>query len=94
MKGYEQLEFEETRVSRERNKVQAQNVKCFDSNGNEIRVGNYVVAVSGEAKVKGIEGIVAEIHERDGVMSNITISTYGGKILEQNGNPFFYKVLK
>lgn len=88
MKGYEQLEFEETKGLK---RSSICNQKCFDRNGDEIKIGDYVVAVSGEAKIKGFEGTVTEIHTNDGDALCITISTYGGKVLEQYGNPALYE---
>lgn len=90
MKGYEQLEFEETKSLRH---FDGSREKCFDKNGNEIKIGDYVVAVCGEAKFKGFEGNVTQIHMNDGDTFCITVSTYGGKILERYGNPFSYEVI-
>ena len=92
MKGYEQLEFEETRAARKQNALNESKIKCLDNVGNEIKIGDYVVAVSGEAKVRDLEGIVIEIF-CDDVSCNIIISTLGGKIVECNGNPSSYEVI-
>ena len=90
MEGYEQLEFEETRNLWNIKTLIDEERKCFDSAGNEINIGDYVVAVSGESKIKCNEGIVVNIFF-DAVVCNITISTYGGKIIERYGNPLMYK---
>ena len=61
MTGYEQLEFEETRNLGRCDATKESKLKCLDNNGNEIKVGDYIVAVSGEAKLNCIEGLLTEI---------------------------------
>ena len=92
MKGYEQLEFEETRNLGKQNTSRELVQRCFDNEGNEIKIGDYVVGVSGEPKEKNIEGLVINIFS-DGMICSIMISTYGGNIIERHGNPIFYKLI-
>ena len=92
MKGYEQLEFEETRNLGQRDTFTESKQNCYDCNGHEINVGDYVVAVSGEAKAKCIEGVVTEIFS-DFECCEITVSTFGGEVLDERGNSFCYEVV-
>lgn len=91
MKGYEQLEFEETRNLARNNAFDETMQKCFDCNGREINVGDYVVAVSGRAKFDGIEGFVTEIFSNF-ECCEITVSTYGGEVLVERGDSFCYEI--
>lgn len=91
MKGYEQLEFEETRNLARNNAYDETMQKCFDCNGREINIGDYVVAVSGKAKFNCIEGVVTKIFS-DFECSEITVSTYGGEVLDERGDSFCYEI--
>lgn len=93
MTGYEQLEFEETRNLGRCEATKESKLKCLDNNGNEIKVGDYIVAVSGEAKLNCIEGLVTEIFS-DFERCEVMISTYGGKVLESHANPLFFELVK
>ena len=66
---------------------------CFDSNGNQIKIGDYVTAVSGEARENGIEGIVKEIFFYEESGPKIKISTYCGRILGMYEDPLCYVVI-
>ena len=87
---FEQLEFELTKQLGH-STMPKQN--CFDNNGNEIKIGDYVIAVRGEAKINCVEGFVEDIVYCNDNGAYITVVSCGGKILERNGNPFFYEVL-
>ncbi|MBO5143551.1 MAG: hypothetical protein J6C46_11295 [Clostridia bacterium] len=93
MTSYEQLEFEETRNFGHCETYKESKLKCVDNNGNEIKVGDYVVAVSGEAKTNNFEGIVTDIFS-DYERCEIMVSTYGGRILERRANPLYYELVK
>ena len=58
MEKYEQLEFEITKKLGHSDNLEQ---RCFDNNGDEIKIGDSVVAVRGEAKLNCVEGIVKNI---------------------------------
>ena len=91
MEKYEQLEFEITKKLGHSDNLEQ---RCFDNNGDEIKIGDSVVAVRGEAKLNCVEGIVKNIIHDEGYGMYITVVSYGGKILERNGRPFLYEVVK
>ena len=89
MERYEQLVFDIT--PKLVHKYTSEEI-CFDNEGHEINVGDYVVAVCGEARKAGIEGFVKEIlfYEESG--PEIKITTYGGRILKDCEDPRYYVV--
>ena len=90
MKGYEQIEFEETKKT---SNLDNYREKCFDCNGDEIKEGDYVIPIYGEARKNGTEGYVEEIIYTD-YMTCIKIVTSGRTVLETMANPFQYAVVK
>jgi len=90
VKGYEQIEFEETKKI---SNLDNYREKCFDCNGDEIKEGDYVIPIYGEARKSGIEGYVEEIIYAE-CMTYIKIVTSGRKLLQAMANPFQFAVVK
>lgn len=89
MVRYEQLTFEVTQKPLHQF---AKTDCCFDNEGHEINVGDYVVAAHGDAKQEGIEGIVKEIFFYEDSAPEIKITTYGGRVLKEREDPHYYVV--
>ena len=90
MKGYEQIEFEETKKI---SNLDNYREKCFDCNGNEMKEGDYVIPIYGEARKNGTEGYVEEIIYTE-CATYIKIVTSGRNVLDAMANPFQYAVVK
>lgn len=89
MKRYEQLEFD---ITQDMKRSTVEEMKCFDNNGNEIKVGDYVIGVRGIPLLNGVEGIVKKIYRYNEYGAYIVVTSYGGKVLDNSGRPFWYEV--
>ena len=91
MEKYEQLEFE---LTKKLGRFKERKPRCLDNNGDEIKVGDYVIAVHGSSRDNYVEGIVSDIEFCEGEGAYLTIVNRFGQVIERDGRPFNFDVLK
>lgn len=64
---------------------------CKDFYGREISLNDYVIAIRGPDKAKGVEGYVTDMREYEGCGILLEISTPGGRIVDSYARPGDYE---